>query len=137
MKRNGKAGNDIFPRLKLTLKGNRFDDISDIQLNVKRFLNSIPKEDFLHSFHDMYSSSQWCIVMGGDYFKEQRCGSGSLVVKVSDCGWLVTSSSPVPLKARRVGERNTLNLLKVQTSSRWCGVEVRSGGANSSVILVT
>ncbi|GFU68219.1 uncharacterized protein TNCV_39291 [Trichonephila clavipes] len=27
-------------------------------------------------------------------------GRSSLVVKVSDCGWLVTSSSPVPLKTR-------------------------------------
>ncbi|GFT13249.1 hypothetical protein TNCV_4077051 [Trichonephila clavipes] len=28
-------------------------------------------------------------------------GLGSLVVKVSDCGWLVTSSSPLPIKTRR------------------------------------
>ncbi|GFY15358.1 hypothetical protein TNCV_1571691 [Trichonephila clavipes] len=32
------------------------------------------------------------------------CGHGSLVVKVSDRGWHVTSLSPVPLKTRRVGE---------------------------------
>ncbi|GFX00780.1 uncharacterized protein TNCV_4577471 [Trichonephila clavipes] len=54
-------------------------------------------------------------------------GYGSLVVKVSDCGWLVTSSSPVPLKTRRVGERWTLNLSRVQTFSRWCGVVARRG----------
>ncbi|GFU98445.1 uncharacterized protein TNCV_3652761 [Trichonephila clavipes] len=41
---------------------------------------------------------------------------------------LVTSSSPVPLKTRRVGERCTLNLSKAQSSSRWCGVVVRRGG---------
>ncbi|GFV37682.1 uncharacterized protein TNCV_2707971 [Trichonephila clavipes] len=35
---------------------------------------------------------------------------------------LVTSSSPGPLKIRRVGERCTLNLSRVQTSSCWCGV---------------
>ncbi|GFX77529.1 hypothetical protein TNCV_4025791 [Trichonephila clavipes] len=34
---------------------------------------------------------------------------------------LVTSSSPVPLKTRRVGQRCTLNLSRAQTSSRWCG----------------
>ncbi|GFT08673.1 hypothetical protein TNCV_662401 [Trichonephila clavipes] len=34
-------------------------------------------------------------------------GRGSLVFKVSDRGWLVTSSSPVPLKTRRVGKRCT------------------------------
>ncbi|GFV35444.1 MAM domain-containing protein [Trichonephila clavipes] len=42
-------------------------------------------------------------------------GRGSLVVKVSDHGWLVTSSSPVPLKTRRV----------------------ESGGTSSCVVLVT
>ncbi|GFT33307.1 sialin [Trichonephila clavipes] len=30
------------------------------------------------------------------------------------------SSSPVPLKTRRVGERCTLNLSKAHTSSHWC-----------------
>ncbi|GFX16769.1 hypothetical protein TNCV_4187441 [Trichonephila clavipes] len=51
--------------------GKRFDDIPDIQRNVTRLLNSIPKEDFLQSFQDMYSRSQWCIVSRGDYFEEQ------------------------------------------------------------------
>ncbi|GFV92599.1 hypothetical protein TNCV_1374501 [Trichonephila clavipes] len=32
---------------------------------------------------------------------------------------LVTSSSPVPQKTRRVGQRCTLNLSKAETSSRW------------------
>ncbi|GFY19421.1 probable RNA-directed DNA polymerase from transposon X-element [Trichonephila clavipes] len=49
----------------------------------------------------------------------------------------VTSSSPVPLKTRRVGQRCTLNLSRVETSSRWCGVVVRRGGASSSVVHVT
>ncbi|GFT82487.1 retrovirus-related Pol polyprotein from transposon RE1 [Trichonephila clavipes] len=39
----------------------------------------------------------------------------------------VTSSSPVPLKTRRVGKRCTLNLSRAETSSRWCGVVVRRG----------
>ncbi|GFW93020.1 hypothetical protein TNCV_4209561 [Trichonephila clavipes] len=66
-----------------------------------------------------------------------RVGRGSQVVKVSDHGWRVMSSSPVPLKTRRVGERCTLNLSSAQASSRWCGVVIRSGGANSGVVLVT
>ncbi|GFS63832.1 uncharacterized protein TNCV_1128481 [Trichonephila clavipes] len=41
---------------------------------------------------------------------------------------LVTSSSPVPLKTRRVGQRCTLNLSRAETSSRWCGVVVRREG---------
>ncbi|GFU17262.1 uncharacterized protein TNCV_1854831 [Trichonephila clavipes] len=40
----------------------------------------------------------------------------------------VTSSSPVPLKARRVVQRCTLNLSRAEASSRWCGVVVRRGG---------
>ncbi|GFW23205.1 uncharacterized protein TNCV_3803051 [Trichonephila clavipes] len=50
---------------------------------------------------------------------------------------LVTSSSPVPLKTRRVGQRCTLNLSRTKTSSRWCGVVVRRGGASSGVVHVT
>ncbi|GFX46218.1 histone-lysine N-methyltransferase SETMAR [Trichonephila clavipes] len=61
----------LFPRLKLALKGKRFDDIPDIQRKVTRFLNSIPREDILQSFQNMYSRSHRCIVMGGDYFEGQ------------------------------------------------------------------
>ncbi|GFY05907.1 hypothetical protein TNCV_4405721 [Trichonephila clavipes] len=64
-------------------------------------------------------------------------GYGGPVVKVSDHGRHVRSSSPVPLKTRRVGQRSTLNLSRAETSSRWCGVEVRRGGANSGVVHVT
>ncbi|GFV81446.1 uncharacterized protein TNCV_51701 [Trichonephila clavipes] len=37
------------------------------------------------------------------------------------------SSSPVPLKTRRVGQRCTLNLSRAETSSHWCGVVIRRG----------
>ncbi|GFW05287.1 uncharacterized protein TNCV_3358061 [Trichonephila clavipes] len=40
----------------------------------------------------------------------------------------VTSSIPVPLKTRHVGQRCTLNLSRAEMSSRWCGVVVRRGG---------
>ncbi|GFV29696.1 uncharacterized protein TNCV_330621 [Trichonephila clavipes] len=49
----------------------------------------------------------------------------------------VTGSSPVPLKTLRVGQRCTLNLSRAETSSRWCGVVVRRGGASSGVVHVT
>ncbi|GFX18479.1 uncharacterized protein TNCV_3370521 [Trichonephila clavipes] len=49
---------------------------------------------------------------------------------------LVTSSSPVPLNTRRVGQRCTLNLSRAETSSRWCGVLIRRGGASSGVVHV-
>ncbi|GFV13331.1 uncharacterized protein TNCV_4182011 [Trichonephila clavipes] len=49
----------------------------------------------------------------------------------------VTSSRPVPLKTRRVGQRCTLNQSRAETSSRWCGVVVRRRGASSGVVHVT
>ncbi|GFW80414.1 uncharacterized protein TNCV_2945461 [Trichonephila clavipes] len=61
-------------------------------------------------------------------------GHGSLVVKVSDRAWCVMSSSRVPLKTRRVGERCTLNLSRAQISFRWCGVLVRRGGVPAQVM---
>ncbi|GFX76256.1 hypothetical protein TNCV_4036571 [Trichonephila clavipes] len=60
------------------------------------------------------------------------------LVRVSDRGWHVTSSRPVPLKIRRVEQRCTLNLSRAETSSRWCGgVVVRRRGDSSGVVLVT
>ncbi|GFU08784.1 hypothetical protein TNCV_991291 [Trichonephila clavipes] len=41
--------------------------------------------------------------------------------------WHVSSSSPVPQKTRRVGQRCTLNLSRAEMSCRWCGVVVRRG----------
>ncbi|GFX57741.1 uncharacterized protein TNCV_1495021 [Trichonephila clavipes] len=64
-------------------------------------------------------------------------GCGSPVVRVSDHGRYVMSSSPVPLKTRCVGQRCTLNLSRAEMSSRWCVVVVRRGGASSGVVHVT
>ncbi|GFX95353.1 uncharacterized protein TNCV_849431 [Trichonephila clavipes] len=52
-------------------------------------------------------------------------GCASPLVKISDHGRHVTSSSPVPLKTRRVGQRCKLNLSLAPT---FCyGVVVRRG----------
>ncbi|GFW75604.1 hypothetical protein TNCV_4427871 [Trichonephila clavipes] len=64
-------------------------------------------------------------------------GCGSAMVNVSDQGWHIMSSSPVPLLTRRVGEQCTLTLSRAQTSSRWCGVVVRREDSSSGVVLVT
>ncbi|GFV69198.1 uncharacterized protein TNCV_3518201 [Trichonephila clavipes] len=68
------------------------------------------------------------------FFIAANRGCGSPVVKVSDHGRRVMSSSPVPLKTHRVGQRCTLNMSRAETSSRWCG---RRGGAGSDVMHVT
>ncbi|GFS87480.1 uncharacterized protein TNCV_207891 [Trichonephila clavipes] len=69
--------------------------------------------------------------------QQKNKGCGSPVVKVSNHGRHVMSSIQVPLKTRRVGQRCTLNLSRAETSSRWCGVVVRRGGASSGVVHVT
>ncbi|GFV89496.1 histone-lysine N-methyltransferase SETMAR [Trichonephila clavipes] len=61
----------LFPRLKLSLKGKRFDDIPETQRNVARLLNFIPEEHFLQSFQNMHSRSQRCIVMGDEILKKK------------------------------------------------------------------
>ncbi|GFU83368.1 uncharacterized protein TNCV_1153921 [Trichonephila clavipes] len=71
------------------------------------------------------------------HLQKRSVGCGSPVVKVSNHGRHVMSSIPVPLKTRRVGQRCTLNLSRAETSSRWCGVVVRRGGASSGVVHVT
>ncbi|GFY03914.1 hypothetical protein TNCV_1196931 [Trichonephila clavipes] len=71
------------------------------------------------------------------YTSMNEYGCGSLVVKLLDRGRLVTSSSPVPLKTRPVGQQCMLNQSRAQTSSHWYGAVVRRGGASSGVILVT
>ncbi|GFX46951.1 uncharacterized protein TNCV_315741 [Trichonephila clavipes] len=63
-------------------------------------------------------------------------GCGSPVVKVSDHGRHVVSSSLVPPKTRRVGQRCTLNHSRAETSSRGCGVVFRRGGVSSGVVHV-
>ncbi|GFV66970.1 hypothetical protein TNCV_356561 [Trichonephila clavipes] len=42
------------------------------------------------------------------------CGRGCQMVNVSDNGWRAMSSSPVPLKTRRVGKRCTLHLSRLK-----------------------
>ncbi|GFT96229.1 hypothetical protein TNCV_3906701 [Trichonephila clavipes] len=49
-------------------------------------------------------------------------GFGSPVVKVSDHGRHVMSSSPVQLRTCHEGQRYTLNLSRDETLSHWCGV---------------
>ncbi|GFW82948.1 uncharacterized protein TNCV_1078201 [Trichonephila clavipes] len=65
--------------------------------------------------------------------KDEGCGSP--VGKVLNHGRHVMSSSPVPLKTRRVGQRCTLNLPRAETSSRWCGVVVWRGWCQLSRML--
>ncbi|GFS72433.1 uncharacterized protein TNCV_2115911 [Trichonephila clavipes] len=73
----------------------------------------------------------------GDWFRLYGVDAVAEWYRYRIMACLVTSSSPVPLKTRRVGQRCALNLSRAETSSRWCGVVVMRGGASSGVIHVT
>ncbi|GFT37495.1 uncharacterized protein TNCV_4879421 [Trichonephila clavipes] len=75
--------------------------------------------------------------MYGGYFSADRAAAVAEWYRYRTVACFVTGSSPVSLKTRRVGQRCTLNLSRAETSSRWCGVVVRRGGANSGVVHVT
>ncbi|GFV40190.1 uncharacterized protein TNCV_4462421 [Trichonephila clavipes] len=90
------------------------------------------------SSHDLPSSPRKALSL---ILKGRLNGKGEAAVaewyRYRTVACFVTGSSPVPLKTRRVGQRCTLNLSRAETSSRWCGVVVRSGGASSGVVHVT
>ncbi len=61
----------LFPRLKIALKGTRFEDLDDIQESVTTTLQTIPAEAFSGSFHKLFERCQRCIEREGDYFEGQ------------------------------------------------------------------
>ncbi|GBM72455.1 hypothetical protein AVEN_6987-1 [Araneus ventricosus] len=62
---------DFFPftKLKVTLKGRKFSDITHIQAVVTWELKAIPVKEFSRAFNDLYICCQRCIVYDGDYFE--------------------------------------------------------------------
>ncbi|GFW95859.1 hypothetical protein TNCV_1625191 [Trichonephila clavipes] len=101
--------------------------------NVKKKLPLQKKREIC----DKYLAVPMKTVIQENIFKaiaHQSCGS--LVVKASDHGRHVPSSSPVPLKTLRVGQRCTLNLSRAETRPP-DGVVVMRGGASSDVVHVT
>ncbi|GFY00530.1 hypothetical protein TNCV_2139271 [Trichonephila clavipes] len=59
-------------------------------------------------------------------FLKRRCHSKAVATvakwsRYQIVAGIVTSSSPVPLKTRRVEQRYTLNLSRAEASSSWCG----------------
>ncbi|GFY24663.1 DDE_3 domain-containing protein [Trichonephila clavipes] len=104
----------------------------------------IPVSDNL--INSMGNRCRQCIQAGhliGTSAHASRCPRPSKTAAVAEwyryrtVACFVTGSSPVPLKTRRVGQRCTLNLSRAETSSRWCGVVVKRGGASSGVVHVT
>ncbi|GFY08784.1 uncharacterized protein TNCV_4659771 [Trichonephila clavipes] len=102
------------------------------------FIESNNVNDFSLQCQAFVSEGNPSLAPFGDFvitceaYSEGCCSSPSPVVKVSDHGRHVMSSSPVPLKTRRVGKQCTLILSRAQTSSIWCGSYVRGMPAQVS-----
>jgi hypothetical protein len=65
----------LFPKLKMKLKGRRFETLSDIQRESQAILNSTTENDFHGAFEAWGEKQRWdrCLRSEGDYFE----GDGS------------------------------------------------------------
>ena len=54
----------LFPKLKLPLRGTRFQSIADIKENLRRELKSIPAKAFKKCFDDWIIRWHKCIISG-------------------------------------------------------------------------
>jgi len=59
----------LFPKLKSTLKGKRFESIDEIKTNSVTELKAIPKDAFLECFQKWKKRWDKCIKRGGEYFE--------------------------------------------------------------------
>jgi transposase len=63
------AGFFLFPKLKTTLKGRRFQTIEEIQENVTREMRAITESAFQEAFQQWKKRWERCITSRGDYFE--------------------------------------------------------------------
>jgi 2-oxo-4-hydroxy-4-carboxy--5-ureidoimidazoline (OHCU) decarboxylase len=59
----------LFPKVKLQLKGARFDKNEGIQKAVNNRLNKISAEDFSNAMKKLEKCANLCITSNGSYFK--------------------------------------------------------------------
>ena len=62
----------LFPKLKSTLKGRRFESIEPIKTNLLAHLRSIPKTAFQECFRTLKKRWQRCIHSRGEYFEGDK-----------------------------------------------------------------
>jgi hypothetical protein len=60
----------LFPRIKTTLKGRRFDSIDAIQADVTTALKEVPVEAFERAYRAWESRWKKCVDACGEYFEE-------------------------------------------------------------------
>ena len=59
----------LFPKVKLQLKGARFDTIEEIQKAATDQQNKIPAEDFSNAMKKLETRANLCITPNGSYFE--------------------------------------------------------------------
>jgi hypothetical protein len=59
----------LFPKLKNALNGQRFDDLYDIQHNVKTLLRGIPENNLQDCLRQWHHRLMKCIASQEEYFK--------------------------------------------------------------------
>jgi len=62
----------LFPELKSTLKGRRFDTFDEIQKNSTKELFAIPKEAFQKAFQSWQKGWERCVASEGNYFEGDK-----------------------------------------------------------------
>jgi hypothetical protein len=59
----------LFPKIKLKLKGRRFDNIEEIQAESQRVLNTLTEKDFKEAFQKWRRRWDWCVHARENYFE--------------------------------------------------------------------
>jgi hypothetical protein len=63
----------VFPEIKLTMKGNHFDVIPEIEVATKECIRALVKDDFQNYFRSWQDCWRKCIDSRGDYFEGANC----------------------------------------------------------------
>jgi len=59
----------LFPKMKLQLKGRRFDTVEEIQQESQNVLGRLREQDFQHAFQQWQQRWDRCVAAQGDYFE--------------------------------------------------------------------
>jgi transposase len=59
----------LFPKMKLKLKGHRFDGLEEIQRESQNVLGTLREQDFQHAFQQLQRHWDRCVAAQGYYFE--------------------------------------------------------------------
>jgi hypothetical protein len=94
----------LFPKLKYTLKGRRFQTIQEITENWQTELSAIPKKAYQDCFQKWQRRWERCISAGGEYFEGDNAHSVAgmskkIVLKLFEQTTYMTPSSAAYVQA--------------------------------------